>query len=426
MANLAVNGGIPVRRVKGEPWPRWPVYGKEELEGLKQVLQSGVWSYNGPKEREFNRRFANLIGTKYALSVANGTVSLQMALEALDIGYGDEVIVPGITWQATAAAVIDVNAVPILVDVEPDTWCIDPKKIEPAITRRTRAIMPVHLYGCIADMDAIMRIARKHKLYVIEDAAHQHGSRWKGKGVGSFGNIASFSLQLSKVLTAGEGGVITTSSYKLWERLDALRNCGRRPVKKEKGSKGGGQYVSVGDLIQSGNYRITEWQAAVLTGQIKRLPAQIMTRDRNAIYINKRLAGIPGITPMRRDPRTTRQSYFNFAFRYNARGFSGLPVNKFRLALAAELGLSGDGVAPCYEPLNDCSLYRPLTKKRYHISEAHWKRINPARFRLPVCERAYKKESVCFHHSILLGTKKDMDQIADAIIKIKENVREIL
>ncbi len=424
MAKLAVNGGRPLRDAKKNPWPRWPVWGEAERKRLGRVLDSGVWSYNGPMEREFNNAFKNLIGSKYALSVANGTVSLQLALEALDIGCGHEVIVPGLTWQATAAAVIDVNAVPVLVDVDPDTWCIDPGKAEAAINSRTRAIIPVHLYGCMADMDRIMEIARRHSLSVIEDCAHQHGAVWRRRHAGSIGDIGSFSLQLSKVLTAGEGGVVTTSDKDLYTRLDALRNCGRRPKEdKPKGHKGAGQYGSEGDLIQSGNYRMTEWQAAVLIEQLKRLPGQVKKRDRNAIHLNMMLKDIKGITPMKRDRRATVQSYFNFAFRYDARAFKGLPVERFRQALSIELGT---GVEHCYVPLNNDPLYRPHTKQRYNLNKTHWRRIDPSRFRLPVCERAYEKESVCMHHSILLGSKRDVEQVSDAILKIRENLSELL
>ncbi len=422
MAKLAVKGGKPVRDVKKSPWPSWPVWSGAEKKSLEKVLDSGVWSYNGPMETKFNGAFKNLIKSKYALSVSNGTVSLQLALEALDIGYGDEVIVPGLTWQATPASVLDVNAVPILVDVDPQTWCVSPKAVEAAITKNTRAIIPVHLYGCITDMDAIMKIAKKHKLAVVEDCAHQHGSVWKKKPVGSIGDIGSFSFQLSKVLTGGEGGALTTNQKDLFIRLDALRNCGRRPV-MDMGDKGSGQYVSEGDLVQSGNYRITDFQAAVLFEQLKRLPNQVKKRDQNAIYLNSKLENIDGITPMKRDKRTTLQSYFNFAFKYDAKYFKGLSVWHFRPALAKELGVT---VEPCYIPLNNCPLYRPLTKKRYNINKKHLKAIDPARFKLPECQKAFAETSVTMHHFVLLGGKKDMDQIVRAIIKIQDNVDELI
>ena len=220
MKKLAINGGRPSRDIQSNPWPQWPFWGKEEEKSLLEVLHSGVWSYNGPKEVEFNKRFAEYTGVRHSICVVNGTVTMQLALEALGIGWGDEVIVPGLTWQATAATVIDVNALPVLVDVDENTWCIDPKEIEKAITPRTKAIMPVHLYGGFADMDAIMGIARKHHLFVIEDCAHKHGGEWRGKKAGSIGDVGSFSFQLSKHLTAGEGGALTTDNTDLAERMD--------------------------------------------------------------------------------------------------------------------------------------------------------------------------------------------------------------
>jgi dTDP-4-amino-4,6-dideoxygalactose transaminase len=425
MTKLAIKGGAPSKDVKKNPWPAWPVWGKEEEIALIEVLNSGVWSYNGPKETEFNKAFAEFTGTKYSICTVNGTVTMQIALEALGVGVGDEVIIPGITWQATAATVIDVNATPILVDVCEDTWCIDPKEIEKAITPRTKAIIPVHLYGAFADMDAIMDIAKRHNLSVIEDCAHKHGGEWKGKKAGSIGDIGSFSYQLSKHLTAGEGGSVTTDSPELAEKLDALRNCGRRPEGDSLigADKGIGDYGDDGNFIQSGNLRITEFQAAILIEGLKRLPGQNKTRDENGEYLNTLLTEIPGMIPLKRDERETQKAYFNFAFRYNKGEFKGLSVEKFRSALEAELNIVVDA---CYEPLNNCSLYVPHTKPaRHKLNEAYWNEIDPTRFSLPVCERIYEKESVCIHHKVLMGTKGDMDLIANAIRKIYDNAESL-
>ncbi len=424
MSKLAINGGTPLRDTKVNPWPKWPLWDEKEEKGLLEVLKSGVWSYNGPKESEFNKAFAKFIGAKYALSVANGTVSLQLALEACGIGLGDEVIVPGLTWQATAAAALDVNAVPVLVDVNEENWCINPAEVEKAISPRTKAIIPVHLYGSFADMDAIMEIADKHNLRVIEDCAHKHGGEWNGKKVGGIGDIGSFSFQLSKLMTAGEGGAITTSNPQLYEKLDALRNCGRRPVNEQFADKGTGIYGDEGNLIQSGNYRITDFQAALLLESLKRLPEQNKIRDENAKYVNSLLSEVPGIQPMPCDERETMGAYYNFSFRYNKDEFKGLDVAKFRAALGKELGCP---VEPSYEPLNACALYTPHTKPfRYKLSEKHWKEIDPVRFNLPVCRKIYEEESVCFHHSILMGTKADMDLMVRAIEKIYDNAEVLL
>ena len=388
-------------------------------------MNSGVWSYNGPKETEFNKRFAEFTGTDYNICTVNGTVTLQIALEALEIGLGDEVIIPGLTWQATAATVIDVNATPVIVDVLEDTWCIDPEAIKRAITPKTKAIVPVHLYGAFADMDAILKIAKEHDLYIIEDCAHKHGGEWKGKKAGSIGDIGSFSFQLSKHLTAGEGGAVTTNNPKLAERLDALRNCGRRPEGSlNSGDKGIGDYGDDGNFLQSGNLRITEFQAAILLEGLKRLPDQNRNRDNNGGYLNDLLSKIPGLTPLKRDIRETKKAYFNFAFRYNKKAFKNLPINKFREALQAELNIVVDA---CYEPLNNCSLYVPHTKPaRHKLNDAYWSAIDPKKISLPVCERLFEHESVCLHHKILMGDKSDMDLIANAIEKIYHHVEDLM
>ncbi len=424
MNKLAIKGGAPMRDAKTNPWPKWPVWDEKEEKALLEVLNSGVWSYNGPKETEFNKNFAEYTGVKYAISAANGTVTLQMALEACQIGVGDEVILPGLTWQATAATILDVNATPILVDVCEDTWCIDPKAVEAAITPRTKAIVPVHLYGSFANMDEIMRIAKKHNLFVIEDCAHKHGGEWNGKKAGSIGDVGSFSFQLSKHLTAGEGGVLTTNNFEIAERLDALRNCGRRPEGLSvEVDKGAGLYSDAGNFYQGGNLRITEFQAAILVEALKRLPDQNANRDANGMYLNTLLKDLPGVQPMKRDERETKEAYFNFAFRYNKNEFKGLPVAKFREALSAEIGISVSG---SYEPLNKCSLYVPHTKPcRHKLNDGYWAEINPKRFDLPVCDRVHYEESVCIHHKILMGTKADMDMIASAIRKIYENAEEL-
>ena len=425
MSKLAILGGIPIRNTKTNPWPQWPVWDKNEEKALIETLNSGIWSYNGPKEIEFNREFAEYTGAKYVITAANGTVTLQLALEACGIGLGDEVILPGLTWQATAATVLDVNATPVLVDVYEDTWCIDTKEAEKAITPRTKAIIPVHLYGSFADMDEILRIARKHNLYVIEDCAHKHGGEWNGKKAGTIGDIGSFSLQLSKLLTAGEGGILTTNNFELFEKLDALRNCGRRPepANLSEINKGEGQYFDQGNFLQSGNYRITEFQAAILTEGLKRLPAQNKLRDENAIYLNSVIKEIPGIFTIRRDKRETQEAYYNFSFRYIKDQFNGLAVEKFRKALTGELGIE---VAPSYAPLNNCSLYVPLTKPaRHKLNDEYWKAIDPSRFNLPVSDRIHYEESACIHHKILMGSRGDMDLVAAAISKVYDNAEYI-
>ncbi len=412
MGKLALTGGKPVRS-KRAAWPQWPQHGRDEVKLMRKIIESNRWSYDGPYETEFARAFADYHHSKYGSCCANGTVGIQIALEALDIGAGDEVIVPGMTWQATAAAALDINATPILADVESDTWCLDLKAVEAAITPRTKAVITVHLYGCMADMDDLKKLCKKHKLYLVEDCAHQHGGFWKGKGVGALGDVSSFSFQESKVLSSGEGGFNMTQTKRIHERLYSLRNCGRPMNGNMK------------DTMQSGNYRITEFQAAMLLGGLKRLDKQVKLRDKNAQYLNSRLEQIPGILPMRRRKEITQASYFNFAFRldWQALGVEGISNHEFGAALLFELQA---GFERPYEPLNNCGLYKPHTKRRYtEVSPQFKKEIDPSRFSLPVCEDAHYKSGLVVHHHVMLGTRRDMNDIANAVEKVVDNIGEL-
>nr|HMN31730.1 DegT/DnrJ/EryC1/StrS family aminotransferase [Caldilineaceae bacterium] len=336
MGQLAVTGGQPVWT---GAWPGWPIHGEREAELLRQVLESGRWAYDGPYETQFEGAFAGYHGAKHGICVTSGTVALQLALEALDIGFGDEVILPANTWQATAVAVLDVNAAPILVDIEPDTYTIDLEKAAAALTPRTRAIIPVHLYNNIADMDRLLAFARQHNLAVIEDCAHAHGSEWRGKGAGALGDVGCFSFQGSKSLNAGEGGFVMTNDDRLRERLYALRNCGRmRP----------GADAESWQPLQGGNYRMTEWQAAVLCAQFERLPQQVETRQANAKFLDQHLSQVEGLKPLRQRPEVTRQGMYRYVVRYDPEAFNEVPVDAFRRALSAEI--SG-WVGRVYHPL---------------------------------------------------------------------------
>ena len=247
---LALGGGKPAVTTKG---PAWPVSGRQELTWMAEVVRSGKWSWCGPHETAFCKEYAQFIGSKYCIGLANGTVTLQCALQAVGVKPGDEVIVPGLTWVATAQAALDIGANVVLVDIDPETLCIDPAAIEQAITRKTKAIIPVHLYGCMCDMDAIMKIARRHKLKVVEDVAHQHGSRWRDRGAGDIGDAGSFSFQQSKPLTCGEGGAVTCNDPEVYKTVFALKHVGWGPEMTPANRYGH-------------NYRMTEMQAVLLRG----------------------------------------------------------------------------------------------------------------------------------------------------------------
>jgi len=394
MGELALTGGKPVR-TKG--WPAWPVYGRDELRAVRKVIESRAWgggvAGSPPEEAEFQRRFAEYLGCKYCTTVANGTAALQVALLAAGIGEGDEVIVPAISWLATASAVLMVGAKPVFVDVRPDTVCLDPDGIEEAITPRTKAIIPVHNYGTSPDMDEIIRIARRHKLLVIEDCARAHGFRWRNKAAGTIGHMGCFSFQQGKFMTSGEGGAITTNNKRLFERARSIKDCGR---------------IWAGDRYSRGvtnwfNLRLSNIQCAILLCQLERLEGQLERRMRNARYLIRQLEGVEGIEPIRPDPRLTKWQPWPFAFRVDPQAFGGVPVDLIRRALSAE-GIPCGGIdGPLYKTL------RPAPK--------------PAR-RCPVAERLVD-EVISLPQNLFLGTKRDMDDIVEAILKIQRNADEL-
>jgi L-glutamine:2-deoxy-scyllo-inosose/3-amino-2,3-dideoxy-scyllo-inosose aminotransferase len=407
---LAINGGESVAHWQAPPWP---VSGPEEERRLLQVLHEGPWA-NGPMEATFREAWASFCGSRFAVLTTGGTTALQLALEALDVGYGDEVLVPGTTWQATAVAVLEVNAVPVLVDVEPDTWCLDPQAAEAAVTPRTRAVIAVHTFGRLADLDALRTLAQRHGLALVEDCAHAHGACWRDRGAGAIGDLGCFSFQESKAMTAGEGGAIITDDERLAVRLDSLRNCGRpsRLIPPERQSPPG-----------SGNYRITEWQAAVLLAQLDRLPEQLNRREVAAAVLDERLAELPGVAPLRRHPSITRQSYYAYSFQFIPEVWDGVSRETFRRAVSAELGAPALG-AP-YEPLNDCSLYQPHSKRRHRLSDDYWAATDPAWYHLPVAEWICREEGVLLPHPYLLLPAAAMERLAEAIEKVFEHREEL-
>ena len=251
MEQLGINGGAPVRTA---PFPAWPEFDDTERQLVLEVLDSRQWwATQGTKVKEFERQWGDFHGTGPAIAVTNGSHTLELALLGLDVGAGDEVIVPNWTFVATAAAVLMVNAVPVLVDVEFGTGCIDPVAVEAAITPRTRAVIAVHIAGHPADMDALSTICKKHGLALIEDCAHAHGSSWNNQPVGTLGDAGSYSFQASKLMTGGEGGAVIAKNPDIAAKVRSFSDCGRRP---------GEWFYS--HYALGGNYRMTEWQGAIL------------------------------------------------------------------------------------------------------------------------------------------------------------------
>jgi L-glutamine:2-deoxy-scyllo-inosose/3-amino-2,3-dideoxy-scyllo-inosose aminotransferase len=423
LGKLAILGGSPVR---ANPFPLWPIFDNREERWLLRALESGDWSFNGPLELKFSEQFNNFHDASYGFCVVNGSVSLEIALKIAGIGAGDEVIVPPLTWMGTAAAVLFSNAIPVFVDIESDTYCIDPDLAEAAVTPRTRAIIPVHLYGNMADMDRIMAIAQKHGLVVVEDCAHTHGSQWRGKGAGSIGDFGSFSFQQSKLITSGEGGFIMTDNEDYAEEIYAYKHIGYHREGKmwnffyegdyDAGLLRGAFIGRKKDRFIGHNYRFNEFQAAVLLAQFERLPEQIQKRERNAAILSAGLLEISGVTPMRRDPRVTRQSYYQYVFRCSTDEFGGIPSTLIRDALRAE------GI-PCgvvYDPVYRCPLFNPNPDDYPFKFAEYGKKVIYDKLFLEVVEKAAGYEAVTVPHQVLLGTQEDMEDIVEAVAKVRK------
>lgn len=408
---LAISGGTPIRT---RPFPAWPVFGAAEEQRLLQVLRSGKWGrLDGTEVAEFEARFAAMHGCRHAIAVVNGTVALRIALLAAGIQGGDEVIVPPYTFVATATAVLEANAIPVFADIDLETFNLDPAAVAAAITPRTRAIVPVHFAGQPADMDAIAALARAAPLtdgrhiLVVEDAAHAHGASSRRRPAGSLGHVATFSFQSSKNLTAGEGGIITTNDDRLADACRSIHNCGRVP--------GGVWYEH---HVVSGNYRLGEFQGAVLNCQLDRLEEQAELRDGNGRRLSARLSVIPGLHPQRRPADCTRHSYHLVMLRIDPAGF-GAPRDRVRDALVAE-GIpcsAGYGYSLPDQPLFRNKAFGPYLPDA--AAALDYRAVRCPHSDL-ICRQA-----LWLGQNLLLGSEEDVDDIARAFEKVHEHRDEL-
>jgi dTDP-4-amino-4,6-dideoxygalactose transaminase len=388
---------------------------KDEAAALEDVLTSTKWGgqpFPGKYANSFAKKFAEVHTTKYAQCVSTGTVAIQASLKAVGIRPGDEVIVPAYTWEGTVGPVLLMNAVPVFVDVDPDTYCLDAKLIEKAITPKTKVILPVHLGMRFADMDDILRIAQKHNLKVIEDCAHAHGGMWKGKGAGSMGDLGAFSFQSSKLITSGEGGAVITSNLEYLELVQSYINAGRASLTDQYHHR-----------IIGFNYRLGEFQAAVLGPQLERLPQQAAIREKNMKHFELRLQNTLGIGLLKPDPRITRLAPYGYVIKYFADKAKDIPRAAFVAALQLE-GIPCDGLF--YEPVYKSSLF-PVDAADFPALS--WGREKPLDLRnmysCPEADRAAYREAVWFPHQHFLGSSADVDAIADAIHKVLTNIEEL-
>ncbi len=408
MNKLAINGGEPTRT---RSFPDWPIWDEREEKALLDTLRSGHWGALTEDSRvaQFEEAFALAHHAAYGRCVTNGTIALEVALRAVGVEFGDEVIVPPYTFIATASACLMVGAIPVFVDIDPETYNLDPTKIEAAITERTRAIMPVHIGGCPADMDRIMALAQEHEheLYVIEDACQAHAASWDDKRVGAIGDMGCFSFQASKNINAGEGGIILTNQAMLAERAWSIRNCGR--IRDEAWYR----HELLGD-----NYRMTEWQAAVLLAQLTRMASLARRREANAMYLAERLADVEGVISQRRDAKVTQHAYHLFIARYNPEAFDGLPRAHFLAALRAE------GI-PCSSGYGTPLYAMPAIQHGIARLKRALDHEEKPVVHCPVTERACAEEGMWFAQTMFLGDQRDMDDIVAAIHKVQRHADEL-
>lgn len=394
---------------------RWPVYDQTEEKALLDVLHSDKWGrLDGNVTAAFEEVYSKLVGVHHTLAVSSGTSALYTMLGALDAGPGDEVILPVYTFVASYNVVVLNYALPVLIDTDPETFQIDAEKIEPAITNRTKLIMPVHIGGSPADMDRILEIGRRHNLPIIEDACQAHLAGWKGKKVGSLGLGGAFSFQSTKNLNCAEGGAITSNDEAFIRKCYTFHNQGQ-----------GGTTTSytTGEGTRGSNLRLTEFQAGLLLAQMTRLEQQAGKRSENAAYLTNLLNEIPGITPAKLYEGTTNSAYHLYMFRYDKRYFQGLSRERFIETLSAE------GI-PCssgYGQMNSSAYVQGLAGNKHYLKIYGKKGMQEwlERIRCPQNDTLTREESVWFTQNTLLGSRTDMEQIAEAIQNIAKYSGEI-
>ncbi|GBC70741.1 3-amino-5-hydroxybenzoate synthase [Candidatus Calditenuaceae archaeon HR02] len=395
---LAIKGGRPVR---SEPFPSWPVWGREEEEMLLSALRSGVWGLGGQLVERFGEEFAGYAGCKHGVPCMNGTTALKIALKTLGIGPGDRVITTPYTFVATSSVLVELGAIPVYVDVVEGGVNIDSRLVWETIDSGVKAILPVHVGGHPVEMDLVLKASESLGVPVVEDAAEAHGAEWKGRRVGSLGVMGCFSFQSSKVMTSGEGGIITLNDSELAETCRALVNCGR--------SLGRDWYE--GDLLGY-NYRMTEFQAAILLSQLRRLDEQIERRQRNFEELARLCRDLEGFRLITPPHGTDRTPHYLVIIQADGEYFRGVSKQKIVEALR------GEGVpASVGWPM---PLYRFPPIKRY--LEHHGVRVSQGEF--PNTEKA-ASEFLFVHHRVLLGGRREVEDVYKALKKVEQHAGEM-
>jgi len=397
-------------REENKKFPQWPIFDQEEINSLINVIKSGNWWCGSPGIPQgenvwaFQKEFANFQEAKHCIAVSNGTVAIESALMALNIGLGDEVIVSDYTFVASASAVIATNAVPIFCDINNDTLVMDINKIESLITKRTKAIIPVHLGGNPVEMDALSEIATKNNLLIIEDCAHAHGSRYKGKRLGNWGDVGTFSFQASKIITSGEGGAVICNSEELADKIYSYTDCGRKK-----------NAYFYNHYSYGSNYRMGEFQAAILRVQLKKFANQHKLRNENAKYFGEKLNEIDGIQVMKLTPGTDECGYYVYPIIFNASKFGSMTKNEF----IENLNKNGIPTDHNYPPLHTLHCFKEINlKKGINYNDANWGGKKSYDELFPVVSDIYMR-SIEFPHEILLASKNELDSIVEFIKSLK-------
>jgi dTDP-4-amino-4,6-dideoxygalactose transaminase len=422
MSQLALYGGTPVRT---RPFPPWPQGGAEELAYLQQVIKGTRW-FAGPRGDDpeslgtlFGERFAGLHGARFGLPVANGSVAIEIGLRALGIGAGDEVIVPSYTFVSTATSVLMVGALPVFADIDPENYCLDPGDAAGRIGPHTRAILPVHLGGQMADMEGLLDLTRRHDLSLLEDCAQAIDASRLGKKAGTWGDLGTFSFQSNKTITAGEGGLVLTDDPNLAEKTVALRAFGRlRP----QGPLSGRSSAFTSHIL-SGNYRLSELQSAVLLAQMEKFPGQDHRRQINAERLTRALAGLPGIRPVRSKGADSKHGYYYYLIHYDPEAFGDMEPDRLATLLNAE------GIP--FHPGDRDPIYRHPVFKPENLAgwlcpealESYRKAFNWEKLHLPAAEAACRS-TLILRHPVLLSEPGELDDVVEALWKVQKNIEE--